>query len=360
MLYSTILAGGSGTRLWPLSRAGEPKFLHPLTGTKRSLLQATADRIGPLSDADHIYVVTGTAHEAAIRSQLPELPAGNILVEPSPRDSCAAVSLACAVLARRDPNAIMAVFSADHLIGDEERFRQVIQQAAATAQDGYLTTVGIRPAHAEVRFGYLKVGEPLAGGARTVANFKEKPTREVAEGYVESGQYLWNAGIFAFAVGAFLDELARQLPHLSAGIARIADAWDGPGRDAALAEVWPGLEKISVDYGVLEGAAVAGKVATVPADMPWSDVGDFDALGESLPTDESGNLLITSLAEVVARDVKDAVIVSTTDRVVAVIGLDNVVVVDTSDAMLVCARSRAQEVKQVVEELHGRGQHDRL
>jgi mannose-1-phosphate guanylyltransferase len=270
------------------------------------------------------------------------------------------VSLACAVLAKRDPDAIMAVFSADHLIGDEHRFVEVIQQAAAAARAGYLTTVGIRPRHAEVRFGYLKVGESLAGGARTVEKFKEKPTREVAASYVESGQYLWNAGIFAFGVRAFLDELARQLPHLSAGIALIADAWDGPDRPQVLAEVWPGLEKISVDYGVLEGAATAGKVATVPADMPWSDVGDFDSLGGSLPTDESGNLVIAPQAEVIARDVKDAVVVSTTDRVVAVIGLDDVVVVDTADATLVCARSRAQEVKHVVEELHGRGQHARL
>ncbi len=360
MLYSTILAGGSGTRLWPLSRAGKPKFLHPLTGTDRSLLQATADRIRQLSDTDRIYVVTGAAHAAAIRSQLPELPADNILVEPSPRDSCAAASLAIAVVARRDPDAIVAVFSADHLIGDEQRFAGIIRQAAATARDGYLTTVGIRPQHADVRFGYLKVGAPLAGGARTVEQFKEKPTRDVAAGYLESGQYLWNAGIFAFSVRAFLDELARQLPHLSAGIARIADAWDGPGRDQALAEVWPGLEKISVDYGVLEGAAAAGKVATVPADIPWSDVGDFDSLGESLPTDESGNLVIAPQAEVVVRDVKGAVVVSTTDRVVAVIGLHDVVVVDTADATLVCARSRAQEVKQVVEELRGRGQHARL
>src|SRR5215469_715714 len=166
MLYSTILAGGSGTRLWPLSRAGEPKFLHPLTGTDRSLLQATADRIRPLSAADHIYVVTGTAHAGAIRAQLPDLPAANILIEPSPRDSCAAVGLACAVLSSRDPDAIMAVFSADHLVGDERQFADVIRQAAATAAEGYLTTVGIRPTHAEVRFGYLKVGDPLAGGAR--------------------------------------------------------------------------------------------------------------------------------------------------------------------------------------------------
>jgi mannose-1-phosphate guanylyltransferase len=360
MLYSTILAGGSGTRLWPLSRACDPKFLHALTGTDRSLLQATVDRVAPLSAADHIYVVTGTAHAAAIARQLPQVRQANILVEPSPRDSCAAVSLASAVLARRDPGAIMAAFSADHLIGDQPRFVEVIGQAAAAAQDGYLTTVGIRPAHAEVRFGYLKIGPALRGEARTVAEFREKPSRDLAASYLESGQYLWNAGIFVFAVHTFLAELARQRPQLSAGIAQIADAWDGPDRDSVLAEIWPGLEKISVDYGVLEGAAAAGKVAAVPADMPWSDVGDFDSLGQALPTDDAGNLLIASQAQVLARDVKDTVIVSTTDRVVAVIGLDDVVVVDTADALLVCARSRAQEVKQVVEDLRGRGENGRL
>jgi mannose-1-phosphate guanylyltransferase len=360
MLYSTILAGGSGTRLWPLSRACSPKFFHPLTGTDRSLLQATVDRLGSLSSASQVYVVTGTAHAAEIARQLPMVPAGNILVEPAPRDSCAAVSLAAAVLARRDPGAIMAAFSADHLIGDQPRFAEVIRQAEQAARDGYLTTIGIRPLHAEVRFGYLKLGETLAGQARTVAEFKEKPSLAVATSYLESGQYLWNAGIFVFAVGIFLGELARQRPQLHDGIMRIAQAWDGPDRDAVLGEVWPGLEKISVDYGVLENAAAAGRVATVPADMPWSDVGDFDSLGESLPSDESGNLVIAGQAEIVTRDVKDAVIVSTTDRVVAVIGLDNVVVVDTPDAMLVCDRSRAQEVKQVVEELRSRGQDERL
>jgi mannose-1-phosphate guanylyltransferase len=355
MLYSTILAGGSGTRLWPLSRACEPKFLHPLTGTDRSLLQATVDRLGGLSTASDIYVVTGTAHAAAISRQLPEVPADNILIEPSPKDSCAAVSLACAVLARRDPGAIMAAFSADHLIGDEARFSEVIRQAAAAAADGYLTTVGIRPGHPEVRFGYLKLGDPLREGARSVAEFKEKPSLEVAASYLESGQYLWNAGIFVFGVQAFLGELERQRPALHAGIERIAAAWDGPDCERVLAEIWPGLEKISVDYGVLEGAAAAGKVATVPADIPWSDVGDFDSLGESLPTDSSGNLLIGPHAEIIARDVKDSVVISTTDKVVAVVGLDDVVVVDTADATLVCARSRAQEVKQIVEELRERG-----
>jgi mannose-1-phosphate guanylyltransferase len=360
VLYSTILAGGSGTRLWPLSRAEQPKFLHSLTGTDRSLLQATVDRLAPLTPAGQIYVVTGRAHAAAIASQLPQVPAANILAEPSPKDSCAAVGLASAVLARRDPDAIMAAFSADHLIGDQARFLEVIRTAAAAARDGYLTTIGIRPAHAEVRFGYLKIGEALPGGARIVSEFKEKPSREVAAGYLDSGQYLWNAGIFVFAVRSFLDELARQRPELSAGIGRIADVWDTPDRDRVLAEVWPGLEKISVDYGVFEAAGAAGKVATVPADVPWSDVGDFDSLAEALPTDESGNLMITGESCVVTRDVKDSVIVSTTGKVIAVVGLDNVVVADTGDALLVCARSRAQEVKHIVDELRGRGEDDCL
>ncbi len=366
MLYSTILAGGSGTRLWPLSRADAPKFLHPLTGTKRSLLQATVDRIGPLSPVGDMYVVTGTAHAAAIARQLPQVPAANILVEPSPKDSCAAVSLASAVLAQRDPDAIMAAFSADHLIGDEDRFREIVRQAAAAARAGYLTTVGIRPANPDVRFGYMRIGSAqlpdtgLPTDARVVAEFKEKPSAALAASYLESGQCLWNAGIFVFAVRDFLSELSRQRPQLSAGITRIAEAWHGEHRDAVLAEIWPGLEKISVDYGVLEGAAAAGKVATVPADVPWSDVGDFDSLGQSLPTDHAGNLVIGGQAEVIARDVKDSVIVSTTDRVIAVVGLDDIVVVDTGDAMLVCARSRAQEVKQIVEELRARGRADRL
>jgi mannose-1-phosphate guanylyltransferase len=355
MLYSTILAGGSGTRLWPLSRAGEPKFLHPLSGTDRTLLQATVDRIGGLSEPGQVYVVTGTAHAAAIARQLPQVPAANILVEPSPRDSCAAISLASAIIGQRDSEAVMAAFSADHLIGDEPRFAAVIMQAVAAAQQGYLTTIGIRPARPDVRFGYLRTGDQLTGEARLVAEFKEKPSLQVATEYLESGQYLWNAGIFVFRVQAFLAELARQKPALSAGINAIAAAWDTPQRDSVLAEIWPSLEKISVDYGVFEGAAVAGKVATVPADMPWSDVGDFHSLGEALPTDESGNLLIGERDKVIARDVKDSVIVSTAGRVVAMIGLQDIVVVDTPDALLVCARDRAQEVKQVVDELRTSG-----
>ncbi|HXW45245.1 MAG TPA: sugar phosphate nucleotidyltransferase [Streptosporangiaceae bacterium] len=355
MLYSTILAGGSGTRLWPLSRAGHPKFLHPLTGTDRTLLQATVDRTAELSDPGQVYVVTGTAHAAAIARQLPQVPASNILVEPSPKDSCAAISLAAAIIARRDADAVMGAFSADHLIGNEPQFLDVIRHAEAAARLGYLTTVGIRPAHADVRFGYLKTGGQLTDAAWLVAKFTEKPSIEAARQYLESGKYLWNAGVFVFSVRVFLGELERQRPELHAGIAAIAEAWEKPERESVLARTWPGLQKISVDYAVMEGAAAAGMVATVPAEIPWSDVGDFHSLGESLPTDESGNLLIGDQNCVITRDVKDSVIVTTTGRMVAAIGLESVVIVDTPDAMLVCSRDRAQEVKQVVDELHSRG-----
>ncbi|WP_412541712.1 mannose-1-phosphate guanylyltransferase [Longispora sp. K20-0274] len=357
MLYSVIPAGGSGTRLWPLSRAGHPKFLHPLTGSDRSLLQATVDRLGPLSPADRTYVVTGVSHAVNVSRQLPDVPEANILVEPSPRDSCAAIGLAAAVIAQRDPGAIMGVFSADHLIGDEARFVEVIREAMAAASAGYLATLGITPTRPEVGFGYLKIGAPVHGAARQVEEFREKPAHELAVQYTESGEYLWNAGMFVFQVETFLGELARQKPDLHAGITTIAAAWDTPDRDTVMADVWPGLEKISIDYAVMEGAAAAGRVVTVPGDFPWSDVGDFHALGESLPCDDAGNLILGGeRANVLTRDVKDSVIVAGTGRVVAAIGVDNLVIVDTPDALMVVPRGRAQEVKQIVDELKARGE----
>jgi mannose-1-phosphate guanylyltransferase len=355
VLYSTILAGGSGTRLWPLSRACFPKFLHPLTGTERSLLQATADRLAPLSSPDHVYVVTGTAHAAAVARQLSAVPDANILVEPAPRDSCAAAGLAAAVIAERDPDAIMGVFAADHLIGDQRGFEAAVRQATAAAAEGYLATIGIQATRPETGFGYLKAAGTVADGVRLVAEFKEKPPPDLAAAYVASGDYLWNAGMFVFAAATFLDELARYRPGLHAGVRKLAAAWESPGREALLARIWPELEKISVDYAVLEPAATGGRVVTVPADIAWTDVGDFDALGESLPGDASGNLVLGDKHRVVLRDVKDTVIAASPDLVVAAVGVENLVIAVTPDAVLVCPRARAQEVKQIVDELATRG-----
>ncbi|WP_194916704.1 mannose-1-phosphate guanylyltransferase [Catenulispora rubra] len=350
-----ILAGGSGTRLWPLSRAANPKFLHRLGGTDQTLLQATAARVSALSHPDQVYVVTGVAHAAAVARQLPQVPEENILVEPAPRDSLAAIALAAAVIARRDPAAVVAVYSADHLIGRQERFEELIRLAADAAGTGALVTVGIRPTRAETGFGYLHRAEEISPGVHRIAEFREKPSADVAAAYLASGEYLWNAGMFVFQVRAFLAELARQRPQLHAGIAAIIEAWDGPDYETVFGAVWDDLERISVDYGVMEGAAAAGKVVTVPADFPWSDIGDFHSLGESLDGDADGNVVLTDDAFATLRGVEDSVVVSTTGRVVAVVGLRDVVVVDTEDALLVCPRDRAHEVKQVVDGLKADG-----
>ena len=350
-----ILAGGSGTRLWPLSRAANPKFLHRLGGTDQTLLQATAARVDALSQPEQVYVVTGVAHAAAVARQLPRVPEEYILVEPAPRDSLAAIALAAAVIARRDPAAVVAVYSADHLIGRQERFEELIRLGAEAAGTGALVTVGIRPTRPETGFGYLHLAEEISPGVHRIAEFREKPSADVAAVYLASGEYLWNAGMFVFQVQAFLAELERQRPQMRAGIAAIVESWDAPDHETVFGAVWDDLERISVDYGVMEGAAAAGKVVTVPADFPWSDIGDFHSLGESLDGDADGNVVLTDAAVATLRGVEDSVVVSTTGRVVAVVGLRDVVVVDTEDALLVCPRDRAHEVKQVVDGLKANG-----
>jgi mannose-1-phosphate guanylyltransferase len=360
-LYGVVLAGGTGTRLWPLSRAGHPKFLHPLTGTESSLLQATVDRLDSLADHERIFVVTGVAHAAAVSRQLTTVPEGNVLVEPSPRDSCAAIALAAAVIARRDPDAIMGCFPSDHLIANATTFTQVIKDAMIGARQGLLMTLGITPTRPETGYGYLQCGGRRGDGpVLAVEEFKEKPSYDVAESYVKSGNYLWNAGMFVWRADVFLAELGRQQPQLAAGISRIAQAWDSSAREEVLGEVWPTLPRISVDYAVMEGAAAAGRVGTVPGDFGWNDVGDFHTLGEILESDQGGNVVVGRSSEgkpgVLLRDTESLVVVPTSGRLVAAMGVRDLVIVDTPDAVLVCTRDRAQEVKLLVDELKELGE----
>lgn len=359
MFYAVIPAGGSGTRLWPLSRASNPKFLHLLTGTSATLLQTTVERLAPLASANETYVVTGAAHAAGVARQVLDLPAANLVIEPSPRDSCAAIGLAAAIIAHRDPAAVMGSFAADHLIGDADHFAGVVREAITGAKQGFLMTIGITPTHPETGYGYLQCGGQYGDGPmRRVEEFKEKPSLEVAARYVESGRYLWNAGMFVWQVQTFLGELARQQPELHAGVMRIAAAWGTADQDRILGEVWPTLRRISVDYAVMEGAAAAGLVATVPGDFGWTDVGDFDTLGGILPADEAGNVVVTTGSDkpdILLKDATGTVVVSHSDRLIAVLGMHDVIVVDTSDAVLVCARDRAQDVKSLVDELTEHG-----
>ncbi|TNH21029.1 mannose-1-phosphate guanylyltransferase [Micromonospora orduensis] len=357
MFYAVIPAGGSGTRLWPLSRADRPKFLLALTGTSESLLQATVSRVAPLAGPDRTYVVTGVAHAAAVARQVPRLPDDNIVVEPSRRESCAAIGLAAAIIARREPTAVMGAFSADHVVGDDDRFLEILRAAIAAAEDGQMVAVGITPTYPETGYGYLEAGEPVGSGpARRVLRFKEKPEYDLAVKYVESGRFYWNASMFVWRVDVFLGELARQQPALFAGLTEIAAAWDTEERATVLDRVWPSLRKISVDFAVMEGAAEKGLVSTVPADFPWNDVGDFNSLGDALSRSATDNVIIgadesVEQGRVMARDTTGSVLVTRTGRLMVTLGLRDVVVVDTADALFVCDRSRAQEVKEVVADL---------
>ncbi len=259
-LWAVVPAGGAGTRLWPLSRAAEPKFLRDLTGSGRSLLQSTCDRLAPLV-TDRVLVVTGRAHADAVRAQLPELPADAVVAEPSARDSMAAIGLAAALLERRDPDAVMGSFAADHVITGADLFTAAVRTAVTAARDDWLVTVGIAPTFPSAGFGYIHVGDPLAGhaGVHAVREFVEKPSVSVAEGYLASGEHRWNASMFVVRPTVLLDLLAERHPEFAAALRGIAAAPD------TLDEVWPTLPRIALDHAVAEPAAAAGRVAVVPA-----------------------------------------------------------------------------------------------
>jgi mannose-1-phosphate guanylyltransferase len=346
--WAVIPAGGAGTRLWPLSRASSPKFLHDLTGTGRSLLQATVDRVIPLVD-DRVLVVTGAAHQAAVAAQLTSLSAA-IVAEPQPRDSMAAIGWAAALVARRDPDAVIGSFAADHVVRDVATFARCVELAVEAARDGWLVTIGIQPTHPATGFGYIQLGDPLPGhdGVRLAQAFVEKPTAELAAQYLSSGGFRWNAGMFVVRAATLLELLAKWHPALAAGVRAIA------ADESRLAEIWPELERIAIDHAVAEPAAAAGRVAVVPATFGWEDIGDFASLRELLPRAASGPTVLGDANLVYAVDA-DGLVLPTSGRTVAVVGLSDVVVVDTPDALLVTSTDRAQDVKRVVDALKASG-----
>ena len=340
--WAVIPAGGAGTRLWPLSRSSSPKFLHDLTGTGLSLLQDTWTRLVPLAE-ERFLVVTGRAHEHAVREQLPAVGADGVLAEPSPRDSMAAIGLAAALLERADPDAVMGSFAADHVIRDPDAFGEAVEVAVAAARDGWLVTLGIEPTFPSSAFGYVHLGEGLTGhpGAYAVREFVEKPSTETAEGYLATGRYRWNAGMFVVRPNVLLDLLAEWHPDFAATLRDLA-------KDLSrLDELWPGLPRIALDHAVAEPAAAGGRVVVVPADFGWDDIGDFDSLAGLIGEHGDGIRVLGDDALVRAVDAT-GLVVPRSGRVVAVVGLDDVVVVDTPDALLVTTRAHAQRVKQVV------------
>ncbi|HYI16069.1 MAG TPA: mannose-1-phosphate guanylyltransferase [Thermomicrobiales bacterium] len=353
--HAIVPAGGSGTRLWPLSRAQRPKFLLPLPGP-RTMIQATVDRLLPLCDERNIMIMTGSSHADEVRRQLPELAADQVIVEPMPRGSGPAIGLGVAIAAKRDPDAIVGSFAADHIVAEPERFEAAVRAAIETARDGYLVTIGIQPSYPETGYGYICAGHVIGGHEGLVISgveeFKEKPDVITATRYVESGKYLWNASMFVWKARTLLDEIQRHLPELASALNTIASAWDTPDQERVMAGIWPQIHDVTIDNGILERSS---RVAVVPGDFGWTDLGDWHGFGTVSSEDPQANTVIN--AELLASDVQGAVVMGN-GRLVALLGVSNIVVVDTNDALLVCDRSRAQEVRELVEALKRQGSTD--
>lgn len=364
--HAVVPAGGAGTRLWPLSRAARPKFLLDLTGTGRTLIQATWDRLAPLAGPAGMVVVTGAAHAVPVARQLPGLVEDNLVVEPAPRNSAAAIGLAAAVLALRDPDAVIGSFAADHVIAEQAVFHAAVAEAVAAAREGWLVTIGITPTFASTGFGYVDPGSVLdvagAPSLRQVRSFVEKPDAPTAEAYLRDG-WQWNAGMFVVGAARLVQLLDEYEPVLAAGLHRIAEAWDTGQREEVLAATWPGLPSVAIDNAVAEPAAAAGQVAVVPGTFGWDDVGDWTSLADLLapgtdadgvPLPDDGLRVLGDPERVVARDAT-GIVVPTGGRLVVVAGVRDVVVVDTLDAVLVTTRAAAQDVKGVVDVLKREG-----
>ncbi|MBX3232911.1 MAG: mannose-1-phosphate guanylyltransferase [Labilithrix sp.] len=342
------MAGGAGTRFWPASRNKRPKQLLPLAGkSDEPLLAATVRRLAPLVPAERVLVVTGEHLADGTAQALPGVRRDHILCEPAARNTAPCIAWANATIARLDPDAVVMVLPSDHFITDESGFQGVLATAIATAARGHVTTVGIVPTRPETGYGYIEVGAELsdAAPARKVARFVEKPARAKAEEFLAAGptKYLWNAGMFFFRVKDMAALLEQHLPSVAAGVAKM-------GTDPAkVKEVFPTLESVSIDVGVMEKA---GDLAVVPGDFGWNDVGSWQSAWELAPHDASGNALGPSD---VAIDAKGNLLRGTSGKTIAVVGVDDLVIVETDDAILVLPRERAQDVRLIVDTLKTQG-----
>jgi mannose-1-phosphate guanylyltransferase len=363
--FAVIPAGGIGSRLWPLSRAAAPKFLHDLTGSGQTLLQDTFERLQPLA-AGRTMVITGSVHADSVAEQIEDLDPRNLVLEPSPRDSTAAIALAAAILMKREPEVIVGSFAADHVINGQPEFEHAVRTAVSVAAQGRIVVVGVAPTEPSVAFGYIQRGEPreagnLPNGPKVfeVKKFVEKPPIARARKYVAGGKYLWNAGMFIAPAKLLLEVLAETEPELHRGVMQIAAAYDGPERESVLTAHWPNLKKVAIDYSIAEPAAARGLVSVVTADFEWHDVGDFAAIAELQSQGRSDKLAVLGSAKVLA-DSSSGILVSDTDRLIALIGLEDVIVVDTPDALLITTKEHAQRVKALVDALKQTGHSELL
>ncbi|MBI1335413.1 MAG: NTP transferase domain-containing protein [Phycisphaera sp.] len=348
MRYAVIMAGGSGTRLWPMSRASQPKQLIPFI-RGRSLLEISSDRLEGLVPASHRYICAGATHQDAILEALPAYTGDRYLAEPTGRDTLNAVGFAAAVLHSLDPDAVMAVFTADHLIEPVEKFQKIVSDGFDLVEQhpDTLVTFGIQPTHPATGYGYLELGKKLTqGDARQVVRFKEKPDASTAQKYLASGGYLWNSGMFVWHTGTMLDCIRRFRPENHTGLMKIAGAWQTPDRNKVLESVYPTLPKVSIDYAVMEPASKDDKVhvAALPMDLTWLDVGSWPSFADTCEKDAHGNALGTT--KHLLHDTRNTLVASNDpDHLIATIGCENLVIIHTQEATLVCHVDKAEEIK---------------
>jgi len=350
--YAVIMAGGGGTRLWPVSRRETPKQLLPLLG-KETLFQSTVSRLETLFPPEHILVVTVAEQARVMQEQVPSIPAENYLIEPAPRGTASVVALAAAVLQKRDPQATMAIQTADHHIRNRDLFNYLISAALEVAEKNYLVTLGITPTFPSTGYGYIQQGELLSGDYKypvyTVKRFKEKPDETTAQQLLRSGDHSWNSGMFIWRADAILGEIEKQMPNLFRAVNKIASAWDTAEKAEVLSTQWNDLKSETIDYGIMEKAE---RVAVLPAGgLGWSDVGSWDSLFEVLLPDMNGNVA-TNAQHHLALDTHNTLVYSASEeRLIVTIGLDDVVVVDAGDVLMICQTDQSQKVRDVVEHL---------
>lgn len=359
--YAVIMAGGGGTRLWPVSRKERPKQLLPLIG-QETLFESTVKRLENLFPPERILVVTVEEQAREMRLQAPLIPAGNYIIEPSPRGTASVVGLAAAVLHKRDANASMAILPSDHFIRNRDLFHYLLKTAFDVAQDGYLVTLGVSPTQPSTAYGYIQQGKPLDGQYQyptyNVRRFIEKPDEKAAQQLLRSGDHSWNSGMFIWRADVILKEIDQQMPELGAALKDISAVWGTPAQGEVLNEKWPALKVETVDYGIMEKAE---RLAVLPAGgLGWSDVGMWSSLFEVLLPDMEGNIATNSSLHLGHETHNTLVYGTNNERLIVTIGVDDMVIVDTGDVLMIAKTDQSQKVKDVVSHLKKHNQEKYL
>ncbi len=357
MLHVVIMAGGKGSRFWPVSREETPKQLISLAGD-RTMLQATVDRIMPLAPADRMLVVAGAMHADAVREQLPDLPDENLIIEPVGRNTAPCVLLAAMIVNRRDPDGTMAIFPADHLIAKPDLLIESVNDIAESLESdpGKLGAIGIKPAYPETGYGYIKRGESIGPTLYKAEKFMEKPDHDTAQDYVSSGEYYWNSGMFFWKARTIIEQMKLFEPQLCSDMAPLLRDIDTERFNESMDAIYPVLKADSIDYAVMEKAGAQGNVLVAECDPGWNDVGSWRALYDIMTPGADGSRCRGESVMIDSRNI----VTYNDKRLVAAIGVEDLIIVETDDALLVCHKDKAQDVRKVVDKLKDRGRTDLL